>query len=264
MNKLICPLCSLSLVGTESGAVCANRHHFDRSKDGYLNLLPVHHKNSREPGDAKQQLSARRAFLSAGYFAPLLCELKKIISPDTDTLLDVGCGEGYFTRGLVDHCSRADIYGIDISKAGIHLASKIDRRSTYAVASSHSLPLANASMDVILRVYAPSKDPELCRVLRPGGKLIIVTPGERHLIGLRKKIYREVRPHPKPQAPGGFVEIAQSQLGFTLDIPPGDLTRALLAMTPFAWRLKPADMAALEVLGLKDEADFQIATYQLK
>ena len=79
MKELICPLCSLSLVGNSQGLACNNRHQFDRAKEGYFNLLPVHHKNSREPGDAKEQLMARRAFLSAGYFLPLVDALKENI-----------------------------------------------------------------------------------------------------------------------------------------------------------------------------------------
>lgn len=262
MKNLICPLCSLLLLENAQGLACDNRHQFDRAKEGYFNLLPVHHKNSREPGDAKQQLVARRAFLTAGYFAPLVAELKKIINPTIESLLDVGCGEGYFTRGLSEHCSGADVYGIDIAKAAIRLAAKSSSpHATYAVASSYLLPVADASMDLITRIYAPSKDEELLRVIKPEGKLIIVTPGEQHLIGLRKKIYKEIRVHPKPKVPQGFSEIAQSGIIFRLQVPAGDLTASLLEMTPFAWKLVPDLLKRLTLEGLDDLADFQISVY---
>ena len=263
MNKLICPLCSLSLIPNEQGLTCTNRHQFDRAKEGYFNLLPVHHKGSREPGDGKLQLSARRAFLSAGFFSPLLTELKNLVNPNVRSLLDIGCGEGYFTRGLGEHCQQADIYGIDISKIGMRFASKIDKRATYAVASSYQLPFADASIDVIVRIYAPSKDSELMRVVSSGGRLVIVTPGERHLMSLRKKIYEEIRPHPKPKAPEGFVEVAQSSVSFALDLPPGEAACALLDMTPFAWKLKSENMSELKMGGIKDLADFQIGVYEV-
>lgn len=263
MKELICPLCTLSLSENSQGLACINRHQFDRAKEGYFNLLPVHHKNSREPGDAKQQLSARRAFLTAGYFSPLADELKKIIDKGISTLLDIGCGEGYFTRNLSEHCGNADIYGIDIAKVGVRLAAKNSSRNiTYVVASSHLLPVANESMDVVTRIYAPSKDEELFRVLKPDGKLIIVTPGEQHLIGLRRKIYQTIKPHPKPKAPEGFTELAQHRVSFALDIPSGELTASLLEMTPFSWKLAPELLNNLVRDGLVDSADFQIGVYK--
>lgn len=262
MNALICPLCSLALIENPQGVACVNRHQFDRSKEGYYNLLPVHYKNSREPGDAKQQLVARRTFLNAGYFLPLVDQLKKIISPKTENLLDIGCGEGYFPRLFHEHCSDAAIYGIDISKAGVQLAAKgSSNKEHYMVASSHALPIANDSMDLITRIYAPSKDEELARILKTGGKLIIVTPGEQHLIGLRGKIYDSINPHPKPVTPKGFTEVEQQSVRFSLEVPSGDLTMALLKMTPFSWKLNAELEGQLMQQGLKDWAEFQIGVY---
>ncbi len=263
MKALICPLCALPLSENPQGIACFNRHQFDRTKEGYFNLLPVHHKNSREPGDAKQQLIARREFLTAGYFLPLIDELKKIIRSDTERLLDIGCGEGYFTRLLHEHCANADVYGLDISKAGIRLAAKGGRQKlTYVVASSHSLPFKDASMDVITRIYAPSKDEELFRVLKPAGKLVIVTPGDLHLIELRKKIYQTLRPHPKPILPQGFKELRQDSVCFLLCVPAGDLTASLLSMTPFAWKLTPELLSSSIKEGVVDTAHFQISIYE--
>ncbi len=261
MKALICPLCSAALVANAQGLACENRHQFDRAKEGYFNLLPVQHKNSREPGDAKQQLIARRAFLTAGYFAPLVEELKSLIDPTIRALLDIGCGEGYFTSNLSQHCVLADVYGIDIAKAGIRLAAK-NSDITYAVASSHQLPLADSSMDVVVRIYAPSKDEELLRVIKPGGKLIIVIPGEQHLIGLRQKIYKEIKPHQKPKAPKGFFVVEERSVGFDLVIPAGDLTASLLSMTPFAWKLAPNLLEQMALEGLSDRAEFQLSLYE--
>lgn len=262
MKALICPLCSLPLSENPQGLACFNRHQFDRAREGYFNLLPVHHKNSREPGDAKQQLVARRAFLEAGYFLPLVDVLRKVVSPDVESLLDIGCGEGYFTRMLQEHCGGADIYGLDISKAGVRLASKGNRHNlTYLVASSHSLPLADASMDAITRIYAPSKDEELFRVLKPAGKLIIVTPGEQHLLALRQKIYQTIKQHPKPVTPKGFKEFKQDTVCFPLSVPVGVLTASLLSMTPFAWKLNPELLNAYIEEGVADQAHFQISVY---
>lgn len=226
-------------------------------------MLPVQYKNSREPGDAKQQLIARRAFLNAGYFLPLVVELKKIISEEITNLLDIGCGEGYFTHLFHEHCSDAHIYGVDIAKEGVRLAAKgSSNKEHYVVASSHALPIANESMDIITRIYAPSKDEELSRILKPGGKLIIVTPGERHLLGLREQIYKVINPHPKPVTPSGFTELEQRSVSFALHVPAGEATRALLKMTPFSWKLREELINPLVERGLSDQAEFQIGVYE--
>ncbi len=207
MKDLRCPLCKLPLNLNSQGLACDNRHQFDRAKEGYFNLLPVHHKNSREPGDAKQQLQARREFLRAGFFEPLKQRLQMLIPKETKALLDIGCGEGYFTCGLAEVLPLAQIYGVDIAKAGVRLAAKsaTDSRSClFAVASSFDLPFADQTMDVITRIYAPSKDEELWRVIKRSGHLVIVAPAENHLLALRKRIYRQVRPHEAPPTPRGF------------------------------------------------------------
>ncbi|RYG16977.1 MAG: methyltransferase domain-containing protein [Chitinophagaceae bacterium] len=264
MKNLICPLCASPLIQNSQGVSCINRHQFDCAKEGYFNLLPVQYKSSLEPGDAKQQLQARRAFLTQGFFAPLVTSLLDLIPKDVNTLLDIGCGEGYFTQHLGAHCKEADVYGIDISKAGIRLAAKnTSAKFIYAVASSYALPLADSSMDVITRIYAPSKDDELRRVICPGGKLLIVTPGSRHLIKLRQKIYEHIRPHTSPKTPEGFRTTEARELEFDLTISDPEHTRALLDMTPFSWRLSDAVKAELMEVGIQDCAHFQLNVYEI-
>lgn len=257
----ICPLCQQPLQPQAQGLGCVNRHHFDRAREGYFNLLPVQHKNSREPGDAKTQLQARRKFLLAGYFSPLLPKLLEVVPDSAKTLLDIGCGEGFFTDALRHHLGQgAEVYGVDIAKAAVKLAAK-HYPGCYAVASSYALPLADHSMDVITRIYAPSCDAELNRVLAPHGRIILITPAARHLIGLREQIYQEVRPHQQPQNPEGFYLSHRVHVSFELTIPAGEMTGALLGMTPFAWRLAPALSAHLVEKGIQDLADFDISVY---
>lgn len=264
MKDLRCPLCHLPLLENTQGLVCANRHQFDRAKEGYFNLLPVQNKHSREPGDAKEQLQARRQFLQAGFFAPLRARLQELLPPTTKTLLDIGCGEGYFTAGFSDSLPHARIYGMDIAKAGVRLAAKAAKNRpslTYCVASSFDLPLADHSIDLVTRIYAPSKDTELCRVIKPGGKLVIVTPGENHLLGLRKRIYKEVRPHCQPALPAGFMPGEHYRLECDLRVTEPDICAALLAMTPFAWRLAPELRNAILASEMQDKLDFTISIY---
>ncbi|MCX2959526.1 MAG: 23S rRNA (guanine(745)-N(1))-methyltransferase, partial [Serratia symbiotica] len=77
---------------------------FDCAKEGYVNLLPVQHKRSKLPGDSVEMMQARRAFLDAGYYRPLqqrvVERLEPLLKADAMALLDIGCGEGYYTAEL--------------------------------------------------------------------------------------------------------------------------------------------------------------------
>jgi 23S rRNA (guanine745-N1)-methyltransferase len=66
-----CPLCHAPLTRSEQSFSCPQRHQFDIAKEGYVNLLPVQHKRSRDPGDSAEMMQARRAFLDAGHYQPL-------------------------------------------------------------------------------------------------------------------------------------------------------------------------------------------------
>lgn len=267
MKALSCPLCSQPLALNPQGLSCANRHQYDRAREGYFNLLPVQHKHSREPGDAKVQLQARRQFLQAGYFAPLKAHLQELLPPTTARLLDIGCGEGYFTKGFAQALPAAEVYGIDIAKAGVQLAAKsakaeaLDARLVYAVASSFDLPIADESIDLVTRIYAPSKDAELYRVITPGGLLVIVAPGAGHLLGLRQQIYREVRPHQTTPVPEGFALLEQRQVQQELLLAEPELCAALLEMTPFTWRMQPEQKAEIIAKPWRDRLDFTIGIY---
>lgn len=264
MNCLRCPLCHELLVENIQGLACANFHQFDRAREGYFHLLPVQNKNSRDPGDGKLQLQARRHFLRAEFFAPLKHKLQSLLPENTSCLLDIGCGEGYFTAAFAEVLPNAEIYGLDISKVGIQLAAKaaLEKKLIYTVASSVDLPFADASMDVITRIYAPSKEEELRRVLKPNGLLVIVTPGERHLLNLRQQIYAQVRPHPTPQVPQGFVVVAEHNVQSELCLPAGEFADALLTMTPFAWRMTAALREQIIAEGLSDTLHFTVSLYQ--
>ncbi len=277
MNEFRCPLCAEPLYANVQGLACAHGHQFDRAKEGYFNLLPVQKKNSKEPGDAKAQLQARRQFLEAGFFDPLKNLLLDLIPATTQTLLDIGCGEGYFTRAMATRMTQGNTYGVDIAKAGIRLAAKSAvqmqnqsphpplsriQQQFYAVASAYDLPFADHSMDVITRVYAPSRDAELYRVIKPGGLLVIVAPAENHLLGLRQRIYTALRPHTPPVQPMGFTLVEQHRLNGTLSIGEDVMVGALLSMTPFAWKI-PADLRRdLQAEGLKDQFDFSFSVYR--
>ena len=99
--SLICPICQTPLEPNGSGLACENRHSFDRARQGYYNLLPVQHKNSRDPGDNAAMVEARRRFLEGGHYAPLAARLAALAAEyQPARWLDIGCGEGYYTEQI--------------------------------------------------------------------------------------------------------------------------------------------------------------------
>lgn len=267
MRYLHCPLCHAAFQQNPQGIACENYHQFDKAKEGYFNLLPVQHKNSREPGDSKKQLKSRREFLQSGLFDPLKIKLLSLIDPSINTLLDLGCGEGYFTKAFATHLPHTEIYGVDIAKPGISLAAKAAKNLpnvTHLVASNFDLPLQDQSIDVVIRMLAPSKDSELQRLLKPNGKLIIVVPGEQHLIELRKKIYQEIRPLQSLPEIEGFSLIQKTSIQFSFELHKPEQVQSLVGMTPFIWKLNHDKKNLLLSGGLIDIADFLVGEYQIK
>ncbi|CAH0533962.1 23S rRNA (guanine(745)-N(1))-methyltransferase [Vibrio stylophorae] len=259
-----CPLCQQPLLENAHQLCCSNRHSFDRAKEGYFNLLPVQHKRSKEPGDSKAMMQARRDFLEAGHYQPLADALKQAISAlghePSARLLDIGCGEGFYTQQLsVAH----QTYGLDIAKVAIRYAAKRYHNVQFCVASTQRLPYGDQSMDVIVKIYAPCEPSELKRVLKPGGTLITVTPGPRHLYQLKAYVYGDVRLH-DAQAPAleGFDCVTTQSLHYPMTLSANETT-ALLQMTPFAWRAKPPVWQQISEIPIHQiEADFLIAHYQ--
>jgi len=270
MTPFICPLCQTKLQRTNSTQICANNHHFDIAKEGYLNLLPVNAKNSKNPGDNKEMISARRAFLNSGGYLPLAKKVSGLVTAyladsDQAQILDLGCGEGYYTAHLAAQLPEQFLVnGLDISKVAIRYAAKRYKNINFCVASAYDVPLADNSVDALIRIYAPSLDSELQRLIKQAGYLITVTPAPRHLFQLREKIYQQVNEHAEDNsAPSGFNKIEQLNLNYRLSIDNPQAVQDLINMTPFAWKFNQQKM--LDLLAEKTweiECDFNIEVYQ--
>jgi len=253
----VCPLCTAPLQLNQKSYVCENNHRFDLAKEGYLNLLPVQFKHSAEPGDNKQMMQARREFLEAGYYEPMAKAVAMMIDANQlKHLLDLGCGEGYYSRKIEGFCAnKMKLHGVDIAKFAIAAAAKKQPNARFIVASSNRLPYADQYFDFVLRVFAPSNDDELKRVLKASGFLLTVTPGPRHLWQLKEFIYAEVKEHAlESELPQGFARIDSQRISYK--IAPNPQQRiALLQMTPFAWRANESVQQAI-----KDAAELEIET----
>lgn len=239
--SLICPICQTPLEPGDSGLACSNRHSFDRARQGYYNLLPVQHKNSRDPGDNAAMVEARRRFLDAGHYAPLARRLAELTAERSPARwLDIGCGEGYYTGQIATALPGADGYALDISREAIKRACKRAPQLSWLVASMARVPLPEASCNLLASVFSPLDWEEAKRLLAPGGGLLRMGPTRVHLLELRQRLYDEVRDYDDEKhlalIPAGMHLAHSETLQFTLPLAHAQARADLLAMTPHGWR----------------------------
>lgn len=269
MTSFICPLCQSPFTQTNNTQVCTNNHHFDIAKEGYLNLLPVQSKSSKNPGDNQDMMMARRAFLNTSGYLPLAEKVAEIsqqyLAGKSDvTILDLGCGEGYYTNIIKQQLPAYNVCGVDISKVAIRYAAKRYKDIDFCVASAYQVPLEDERVDLVVRIYAPSKAEELLRLIHPKGYLITVTPAPRHLFQLREVIYEQVNDHKEEnEAVVGFSKTDQINLNYVLEITQSQQLKDLINMTPFAWKFTPEKYnELLNQSHWKIECDFNIEIFQ--
>lgn len=266
-----CPLCSEKLTQETRSFRCINNHQFDIAKEGYVNLIPANKKRSKNPGDNTEMMQARRRFLNNHHYSPLrerVSELCcKALNVGTTNILDIGCGEGFYTSKLESELSQAgnktSVFGLDISKVAIRYAAKKYPHCHFSVASSHSLPFLDNSLDLILRIYAPCNAVEMNRCVSQQGVVVTVTPAARHLFQLRELIYDSVRLHDETAENfDGFHLDYEERLTYPMSLNNTDALD-LLQMTPFAWKATDTMKAQLTNATVFDcEADFMIRIYK--
>jgi len=201
---LACPIDAEPLTTESQQLVCKNGHAFDVARQGYINLLPVQHKRSKEPGDSKEMIVARTKFLNSGFYAAVANKLIDIVHAQSGSsmeinVMDAGCGEGYYLDRLADYyeknekkCSPSFI-GLDISKHAIVAASRRNKQITWVVGTNRQPPICVASVDIILCVFGFHSFEGFNQILKVGGKVILIEPGPEHLKELRDIIYSDVK-----------------------------------------------------------------------
>ena len=237
--ELICPNCGQQLNKAERFYVCPNRHSFDIARQGYVNLLTVTQKHSLNPGDTRQQVLSRRAFLEAGFYEPVLQTLKdtakklEIRGP----ILDVGCGEGYYSARLAE-CLGAELVGFDISKEAVRCAAAKYKGHTWLTATAAHIPVRDGSVQLVTSLFALTLPEEFARVLEPAGYYFQVLACQDHLLGLKSIIYPELKLKEKdsvPELPGfELVESVPVRFSFTVE---GSQIQNLFSMTPHVFRI---------------------------
>ncbi|MEE1674895.1 methyltransferase domain-containing protein [Agarivorans aestuarii] len=255
---IICPICQHSLSLQDKQWSCDNGHCFDQAKECYTNLLAVQHKHSKQPGDSKAMLQARQNFLNQGHFEFLANAINQVISQySVQSIVDLGCGEGYYTQAIQRQQSNANpVIGIDIAKDGIRMAAKRCKQAQFFVASNHRLPIADNSIDFTVRVFAPSDNQELLRISKAKSYLLKVVPGAMHLSKLRTLLYKDLQAHSEQaEVMDGWHLLEQQKIAQTSRLNRADMN-ALCMMTPFAWKKNKELEQHLE-LSDKFEMDFE-------
>lgn len=267
-SLLCCPICSAPLEWGERAYTCPNGHCYDIAKEGYVNLLPANRKHARDPGDDREMVAARGRFLEGDHYGPLrdvLCRLITRRAPET--LLDSGCGEGYYTAGvcaaLRERAPGIRAAGVDLSRSALKRAARRDKNAEFAVASVYHLPVADGAADLLLNCFSPLALDEFRRVLRPGGGFLYVVPGARHLWELKQVLYDRPYENPEKESPyEGFayedivpVEFSMALTGQAL----GDLFR----MTPYCWKTPRSGVERLKALKSLDvTASFRVHVFR--
>ncbi|MDE6469819.1 MAG: methyltransferase domain-containing protein [Eubacterium sp.] len=254
MSILICPVCGEKLNKTGNSLKCTANHSFDFSKEGYVNLL-LGSKNGDKTGDSKESARARHTLLAKGYYNCLKNYLKEKMH---GTVLDICCGEGYYD----DY--DGELYGFDISKEMIRLASKSKKENNYFVANLSSIPIESESVDTALHLFAPFNEKEFSRILKTDGTLYSVVGGENHLWEMKELIYDT--PYKNDEEPPKTEKLrlmSKTKITDKVKIPKEDL-KTLFSMTPYFYRTSENNKAKLDhVTELELTVEFIVFEYNI-
>ena len=265
---LRCPHCGADLHWGEKQVSCDHGHQFDRARQGYANLYIPTGRHPDSPGDTKRMLQARRSFLEAGYFEPLLKSIRALLANKRiDIIADAGCGEGYYLRRLTGNGTIKG-YGFDRSKDAVRLAAGRDKRNRYFVADSwQPLLFADDSIDLLLNIFAPRNPAEFARILRPTGHLLVVIPGPQHLETMRSKFGLLSQQAHKEDAlkdalAPSFFLVSARRLTFSIKLTGGAL-KTLVDMTPAHHHLNKTQQKAVQsTIEFTVETDFRLSLWQ--
>ena len=261
---LICPICKTPLHREGSSLYCerGRPHCYDIAKSGYATLTSA----SGSSGDDRDMVRARTAFLDSGAYEPLAAAVTTALD-GCNVIIDAGCGEGYYDEYIVSHRTGVSLYGFDLSKSACdHAAKRLKRLggdAFFGVSGIFSLPVADASCDAVVSMFAPIAEREFRRVLRPDGLLIVAAAGRRHLYELKAAIYEEAYENDvRRDLPEGFRLEGRDNIVYQFDCGGENLTN-LFRMTPYVFRTSSEDAAKLGEIGsLVITADFELLVYK--
>lgn len=265
MNILTCPVCAQHLERFDRIYKCAGGHSFDIAKEGYVNLLKSS-KPGDNKGDNKEMARSRRDFLNKGFYRPLadkITECAERFSAEGDAVLDICCGEGYYTD-CVSKCVNRRFFGFDISKNMVRLAAKRKNGAEFFVANIASIPVATDSVKFAFHLFAPFHSGEFLRILEKGGVIVTAVPGKKHLYGLKEALYDSPYMNDEREPDHGQLKLIDSmKVSYSVTLGNRDDIEALFKMTPYFYHTPSEGMERLSKLNsLTTEIEFVLYAYQ--
>lgn len=238
-----CPICRENLTLVESSLKCNNRHSFDLAKFGYVNLAPQIKQSANYD---KENFQNRQQILEAGFYQAILEAVSDLLasSKTATTILDIGCGEGFYSRKLQESHSEKTFYAFDISKDSVQIAAKSEPNwaVNWFVSDLARLPIKNASMHILLDIFSPANYGEFRRVLSKDGILIKVIPTENHLKEIRQRVQKQLtnKDYSNQDIKEHFQEhftILSNQTASLTKTITAEQLQALLSMTPLLFHI---------------------------
>ena len=242
-TAFFCPICQENLALVETSLKCFNRHSFDLAKFGYVNLAPQIKQSTNYD---KENFQNRQQILEAGFYQTILETISDLLtnSKTNQTILDIGCGEGFYSRKLQESHSDKIFYSFDISKDSVQIAAKSEPNwaVNWFVGDLARLPIKDASMDILLDIFSPANYGEFQRVLSKDGILIKVIPTENHLKEIRQMVQDQLtkKDYSNQDIKEHFQEHFNIQSHQTASLTKpitADQRQALLSMTPLLFHV---------------------------
>lgn len=264
---LACPHCAQQLALDGRTLRCAAGHSFDQARQGYVSMLAGDAHTGT--GDTAEMVAARSDFLAAGHYLPIADALATAAGESDGLVVDLGAGTGHYLAHVLRRTGTAGA-ALDISKYALRRAAKAHPRIGAVVCDAwRPLPLLDGCADLVLNVFAPRNGPEIRRVLRPGGRLLLVSPTSRHLrelvaeLGLLSVDEDKERRIEEKLSPW-LTRVERVEVEFRLSLSRADVA-AVVGMGPNAWHTA-SDKLATALAGLPEPVEVtgsvQVSTYR--
>ena len=259
-----CPICQENLTLLETSFKCCNRHSFDLAKFGYVNLAPQIKQSANYD---KENFQNRQQILEAGFYQAILEVVSDLLSSSKNakTILDIGCGEGFYSRKLQESHSEKTFYAFDISKDSVQIAAKSEPNwaVNWFVGDLARLPIKDASMDILLDIFSPANYGEFRRVLSKDGILIKIIPTENHLKEIRQKVQDQLtnKDYSNQDIKEHFQEhftILSNQTASLTKTITAEQLQALLSMTPLLFHIDQSKIDWSQLTEITIEAEILV------
>ena len=249
-------MCAQALRPVGPGVGCASGHRFDLARQGHLTLAT----GAKAPGDTPAMVAARERFLSAGHYDAVAAAVAELAEP-ARFVVDVGGGTGHYLAAVLEATGAHGVV-VDASTAALKRAARAHPRAAAVGADVwRGLPFADGCADLVTTVFAPRGVAEVARVLRPGGRWIVVTPLPEHLEQVRGPLGMvgvEERKADRLHADlAAFEAVTERELRVQRSFGREDL-RALVLMGPSAHHVRAADLDA-RLAAVADPAEVTVA-----